>query len=220
MSADKTLLSISNIRLSYVWDIVLDKFSMQVNESDIIVLEGANGSGKTSLLKGIIGMMPIQAGTIEWREDIESTLNSVSWLGHSNPLQPWLTAMENLEFSPDGNRYAKEDIVRVLTEAGLDYATHLFLWQMSEGSQRRLAMCRLLLNTKAQMWLLDEPMRAVDQESEKFWYDQMQAFAAKGGAVVLSSHRDLPFEPTKIIDVQASTQVAQVKQVKQAKQAQ
>jgi len=169
--------------------------SFAVSAGQVLAIEGPNGVGKTSLLRMIAGFMPTAAGTILFggtREisDPEERGRQIGWLGHQNGAKSHLTPAEVLTF------YARlyesaADLNAALDAAGLARCAGLPCQYLSAGQKKRLALARLGL-TGRPLWLLDEPLAALDADGRNFAAELIAAHCAAGGLAVLATHE--PFE--------------------------
>jgi heme exporter protein A len=156
---------------------------------EALSITGRNGSGKSSLLRLIAGLIRPAGGRIAWEGgDSELTLSEQShYLGHQDALKPSLTVLENLQF---WNRYlgavgaAPE---AALAAVGLDGLEQLPAAYLSAGQKRRLSLARLV-TVKRPIWLLDEPMSALDTSAQERLAQLMQEHLAQGGLILAATH--------------------------------
>src|ERR1044071_9329267 len=135
--------------------------SFSASRGEFIELWGANGSGKTSLLRILCGLAAPSAGEVRWNGKAVRALGeeyfaTVAYLGHQNGVKSELSAIENLRVSSglSGQALSRDQAQQVLTRAGLsqqDIPTRL----LSAGQQRRVGLARLF-SSRASLWLLDE----------------------------------------------------------------
>lgn len=200
-------LKIENLALSRGERRLFDGFSLTVSAGEAVALVGANGAGKTSLLRAIAGFLRPDAGSIGFEgEDgpIEADLARglhLHLLGHHDGLKTSRLAREELDFqarwtggSLEGARQAARelDIVRLLD---------LEVRKLSAGQRRRLALARLVASPRA-LWLLDEPMAPLDAGQRARFGEIMARHVAGGGLVVAAVHDPLPI-PCRVIEVGA-----------------
>ena len=128
-----------------------------------LAVTGANGAGKTSLLRMIAGLLTIAGGSIvlEGGENELTLAEQAHYLGHRDALKPALSVMENLEFWRDFLGGEVSDAGESLAAVGLDHAAELPAAYLSAGQRRRLSIARLLA-VRRPIWLLDEPTSALD----------------------------------------------------------
>lgn len=157
-----------------------------------LAITGANGAGKSSLLRIIAGLLPISGGTVALEGgDTELTLaEQAHYLGHRDPIKGALTARENLAFWQDYLGGDGEDLVSSLQAAGLGHVADLPAAYLSAGQRRRLSMARLLA-VKRPLWLLDEPTSALDTAGQAIFATIMTAHLATGGLIAAATHTPL-----------------------------
>ncbi|MBN8967191.1 MAG: heme ABC exporter ATP-binding protein CcmA [Rhizobiales bacterium] len=158
-----------------------------------LAITGANGAGKSSLLRIIAGLLPISGGTVALEgSDTELTLaEQAHYLGHRDPIKGALTARENLAFWQDylGGGDG-EDLAASLKAAGLGHVADLPAAYLSAGQRRRLSMARLLA-VKRPLWLLDEPTSALDTAGQAIFAAIMTAHLDAGGLIAAATHTPL-----------------------------
>ena len=161
-----------------------------------LVVEGANGVGKTSLLKLVAGFLELAQGRIALTSDAreisdgEERGRHVAFLGHQDALKPQMTAEEQLTFF--ARLYGQNgDITGALAQVGLTRQAGLSCRYLSAGQKKRLGLARLLLSGRA-LWLLDEPLAALDADGRALALDLMRFHCANGGMVIAATHDPLP----------------------------
>ncbi|MBC7702833.1 MAG: cytochrome c biogenesis heme-transporting ATPase CcmA [Rhodoferax sp.] len=168
----------------------------------LLRIQGANGSGKTSLLRMVCGLLPPTQGQVLWRgqtpaQQGEEFNRQLVYLGHAAALKDDLSAQENLQVAcllggvavtPGQTRVA-------LQQAGLAGRERMPARQLSQGQRRRVALARLVLAAGVPLWVLDEPFNALDSTATGWLCDLITAQLVRGGVVVLTSHQALPLDP-------------------------
>jgi heme exporter protein A len=164
---------------------------------EALAVTGPNGSGKTSLLRLIAGLLTLSGGSIELQGgDGELTLaEQAHYLGHRDALKPSLSVLENLLFWRHFLGGELSDAEANLTAAGLDHAANLPAAYLSAGQRRRLSIARLLA-ARRPIWLLDEPTSALDAAGQAMFASLMRDHLSRGGLIVAATHAPLGL-PTK-----------------------
>lgn len=159
---------------------------------EAVAVVGRNGSGKTSLLRLIAGLLVPAGGTIALDGgDGELTLaEQCHYLGHRDAMKPALSVAENLTFWADFLGGERFDAADSLAKVGLDHATHLPAGFLSAGQRRRLSLARLL-TVRRPVWLLDEPTNALDVAGQDMFSGLMREHLAGGGMIVAATHAPL-----------------------------
>lgn len=164
-----------------------------VHSGRILLIEGENGSGKTTLLRTLCGLLEPEAGEVLWRgtdirNDYHSYLREICYVGHDDGIKPGLTPQENLVFARDLSSHdCRIDPAPILGRFGLARFDGLPARYLSAGQRRRLALSRLLLMHKP-LWILDEPMTALDEAGRNLLRDMFRDHLSGGGAVIMTSH--------------------------------
>ncbi len=167
--------------------------SFSVGAGEALLLRGANGAGKSSLLRAIAGLTPLAAGELSW--DGENALKDqpehakcIAWLGHLDAVKPALTAAENV---PDAE---------ALAAVGLAAYAALPARLLSAGQKRRLAIARVIA-AKAPLWLLDEPTTGLDAASEQQFIGICETHLSAGGLIIASTHSSIELNVSKTLNL-------------------
>jgi heme exporter protein A len=166
--------------------------SFEIAAGEVLSVEGPNGAGKTSLLRLIAGFLEQHAGTLTLKSgaisiaDPEERAKFVGWLGHHDGLKTQLTPVENLTFFARFYRSGgKADAT--LDRLGLRRVRELPVHYLSAGQKKRLAFARLLLCARP-LWLLDEPLSALDAAGRSLAAELIAQHCSSGGLVVAATH--------------------------------
>ena len=171
---------------------VFSGLDFAVSSGEALAVTGPNGSGKTSLLRLIAGLLTVAGGSIDLEGgEAEMTLpEQAHYLGHSDALKPALSVLENLSFWRDFLGGEPFDADKSLAAVGLDHATQLPAAYLSAGQRRRLSVARLL-TVRRPVWLLDEPANALDAAGQSLFAGLMQEHLAHGGLIIAATHAPL-----------------------------
>jgi heme exporter protein A len=171
---------------------VFSGLSFTAASGEALAVVGPNGSGKTSLLRLIAGLLAPARGVIALEGgEAELTLAEQShYLGHRDALKPALSVSENLIFWRDFLGGARSDPAENLATVELDHAAHLPAAFLSAGQRRRLSIARLL-TVRRPVWLLDEPTNALDTDGQKIFATLMGDHLARGGMIIAATHTPL-----------------------------
>ncbi len=169
--------------------------SLDVSAGEAVALTGANGAGKTSLLRAIAGLLRPAAGAVRfWNGGVEvepevARTGAMHWLGHHDGLKPGRTAGEELRF---WSRWlGAGDTARAVAALELAPLLPLEVRKLSSGQRRRLALAQLLASPRP-LWLLDEPLSPLDAQRRTRFGELMAAHLSGGGMIVAAVHDPLP----------------------------
>lgn len=192
-----TELSLENIALERGERRIADGINARVAGGSALLLHGPNGSGKSTLLRVLAGLLPPAEGAIRWNgadvaREREAHRARLCYLGHQDALKAGLTAIENLRFWA---RFAADgaDAEAALRAVGLIQLADRPARILSAGQKRRLALARLALG-EAPLWLLDEPVTALDAEARTAFMALLKQHLANGGVAVIATHEPLAIE--------------------------
>ncbi|UCB30361.1 cytochrome c biogenesis heme-transporting ATPase CcmA [Duffyella gerundensis] len=168
--------------------------NFRADAGDIVQIDGPNGAGKTSLLRLLAGLSQPESGAIHWHgtaivRQRERWHRDLLYLGHHAGIKAVLTPRENLAFLHATSTEAQRDAALESVDL-LGYET-VPVAQLSAGQQRRVALARLWLS-QAPLWILDEPLTAIDKSGVKKLMMHFMQHADNGGMVILTTHQDLP----------------------------
>lgn len=171
--------------------------SFSLAEGELLQVEGVNGSGKTSLLRALCGFLIPEAGAIRWRgEDIrelrEDYYAEIIYLGHHNAIKDELNALENLHINAGLAGCALDDkqAIAALRRMGLRGRETLPVKVLSQGQRRRVALARLLVGN-APLWILDEPLTALDVGAVGLMQELIGEHLSRNGMVIYTTHQPL-----------------------------
>ncbi|MCP3698413.1 MAG: cytochrome c biogenesis heme-transporting ATPase CcmA [Aliivibrio sp.] len=190
------MLEIRNVTCIRDERVLFEHLSFTISDGELIQIEGQNGAGKTTLLRIIAGLGYADEGEIYWKgesikKNREEFHTDLLFLGHHTGVKRELTAFENLTFYQSmHNQYDESAIWDALARVGLAGREDVVAGQLSAGQQRRVALARLWLS-KQKLWILDEPLTAIDKQGVKVLEQLFMDHAKQGGIVLLTTHQDL-----------------------------
>lgn len=160
-----------------------------------LYVAGANGAGKTSLMRMVCGLLPIDSGEIYWNElaiskQMDSYRKNICYVGHLNALQESLTLSESVIFAAalSGIALDHSQARDVLNRFGVKGRGQQLIRHLSQGQKRRVALTRLAVST-AQLWVLDEPFVGMDEAGIAMLADLVSVHLSEGGLALLTSHQ-------------------------------
>jgi heme exporter protein A len=176
--------------------------SFLAQPGELIEVRGANGSGKTSLLRILCGLAQPAEGEVRWhgkniRSLGEEYFGSVAYVAHQNGVKDELTAIENLRISGGvaGNSLGEREAQETLARMGLQKESYLPSRFLSAGQRRRVALARLLI-TKAELWILDEVLTSLDAAAMAFSARFISDHLRDGGMAIMATHQELNISAT------------------------
>ena len=189
------LLTAHNLACERSERLLFERLNFTLGPSQLLLVQGGNGQGKTSLLRLLTGLGRTDTGEVRWRgEPIsrcrETYHREMAYLGHANGIKDELNPVENLRFNQGlhSRTFRPEQAVATLQRLGLSRCLDLPCRALSFGQRRRVALSALLL-AGASLWILDEPLTGLDTHAvalvESLIRDHLQA----GGMVVATTHQ-------------------------------
>lgn len=189
---DRTIsLGVQNLSLSRGGRVLVRDLSFTLAPGEALVLTGPNGTGKTTLLRALAGVVRPDAGII--------TAPPLAYLGHGDALKPAETVREAIRFA--ARLHDRDSHEAALAAMGLSKLVFRACGQLSAGQKRRLAIARLMLNTEARLWLMDEPAAPLDHDGKALLAALVADFRAGGGMVIAATHADLGWDDVRRLDM-------------------
>jgi heme exporter protein A len=203
------LLEVSNLACERGERTLFSGLTFTVAPGTLLRVAGANGSGKTSLLRIVCGLMLQAAGEVRWKGGNTRTLREEYWqaliyIGHLNALKDDLTALENIEIGAalSGHRVTRDAALAALADLGIARCAELHSRVLSQGQRRRVALARLLVSRATPLWVLDEPFPGLDAAAVGLIGSTIARHVAEGGTVLLTTHQEVAIEaPAQRIDL-------------------
>jgi heme exporter protein A len=179
------LLTIQHLDFSYQDEWIFKDWSATLRHSEICHLKGANGQGKSTLLRIIAGILRPHAGKVMVNGH-DAYKHKIAYVGHRLGLHPDLTVRENLcyGFSEDNIN----DMHQYLDELHLHHCLDKEVHILSQGQAHKIALIQMLLY-RSQLWLLDEPFANLDDEGEVWLWDKINAHQVDEGSVIFTAHQ-------------------------------
>jgi heme exporter protein A len=180
--------------------------SFALDAGQALLVTGRNGSGKSSLLRLIAGLLRPDGGRIslEGGEPEGTLAEQAHYLGHLDALKPSLTVAENLTFWSRYLGVVADTPASALAQLGLDSLADLPAGYLSAGQKRRLSLARLL-TVQRPLWLLDEPTTALDAEGQARLADLMSAHLSGGGMILAAAHGEIGLRSAREMKLGAAT---------------
>ncbi len=187
--------------------------SFRLEARQALRVGGENGSGKTSLLRMLAGLSPVEAGEILWKDGRIAALGedyrrNLAFLGHSNGLKDDLTAVENLRYALALAGMGTDDVAlrAALDAQGLASVADLPARVLSQGQKRRVALCRLGFSADKPLWVLDEPFAALDAASVARVAAVVVAHLRAGGMAIFTTHQEVELTGVQVCPLELGAQ--------------
>ena len=185
------ILTASQLSVSRGGVTLLENVSFTLAAGQALIIRGPNGLGKTTLLRTISGLQPVEDGSVEGEDNI-------AYAGHADGLKATLTVTENLRFW--AAIFGTTDIEPALAGFDLLDLRDRLAGNLSAGQKRRLGLARLMV-TGRKLWVLDEPTVSLDTASVALFADAVRAHLANGGAALMATHIDLGIPEAEVLDL-------------------
>ena len=169
-----------------------------LDAGELLLLEGRNGSGKTSLMRAIAGLIELEEGHVSWdgqpvREHRQVFNNSFVWMAHRVGFKADLSLVENLAFEATLRPQSGRELGLVLERLGIGRLRQLPLRSLSAGQQRRVALARLLM-ADVPLWLMDEPVTNLDRQGRALVIELVREQLEGGGMAIMAAHQDVEID--------------------------
>jgi len=201
-----TLLSASDLYCERDERVLFRGLNFSVRRGQVVQIKGANGTGKTTLLRMVCGLNRDYEGELLWlgreiREHYEEYCSQLLYIGHRVGVNKVLTPLENLRWSCRLQREVDEQqLLKALAGVGLRGFEESQCYALSAGQQQRVALARLLLS-QATLWVLDEPFTTLDVDGVALLEKLLHQHAARGGAVLVTTHHALDVPDLEVLNL-------------------
>ena len=203
------MLEVHNLQCSRGGHRLFSGKSFKIESGTLARIRGRNGSGKTTLLRTLAGLSPWDEGEVLWRSrnirrHADEYRRELVFLGHAIALKDDLTPLENLRIlmQTAGRPVTGTAALSALETVGLKGRQHLPVKYLSQGQKRRVHMARLHLSRNCLLWLLDEPLTALDAEGVSALQDLLSGHVRHSGIVVMTSHQEISIASAGTLHVQ------------------
>jgi heme exporter protein A len=192
-----TMLEARNLACQRGDRVLFSGLSFTLSAGELLQVAGPNGSGKTSLLRILCGISSPVEGEVHWlgrstRHQGEGFRENLLYIGHHNAVKEELTALENLRIAATlaGQPLGEEQALDALDRIGLLGREYLPAKVLSQGQKRRVSLARLLVS-RAPLWILDEPLTALDVKAVDLIQSRLAEHLSGDGMVVLTTHQPI-----------------------------
>ena len=200
-----TTFSIQQLAFERHYQFLFKQLNVELHSGDLVQVCGNNGTGKSTLLRILAGFIEPHAGNIVWQgksifTELDAYQQQIHYLAHQNGIKPHLTVLENLtfNFALANKRLDLTHLNPLVDELSLSRLLDTKALHLSAGQLRRLAMLRIIANP-APLWILDEPMTALDASGQALLIDYLRKHLANQGMAIVATHQALPFANMKTI---------------------
>lgn len=195
------MIAVDALTLSRGERVLFRDLSFSAASGEVLALTGANGAGKTSLLRALAGFLRPDAGTITFAdiEAAEARTKHLHWLGHLDGLKGARRAREELTFQSRWLGAEADGVAAAIDVLALEPLLDLEVRKLSAGQRRRLAFARLIA-VQRPIWLLDEPLSPLDARWRAAMGVLMQSHVDRGGTIIAAVHDPLPI-PARSLDI-------------------
>jgi heme exporter protein A len=182
--------------------LLFEQLDIELKAGQMLVVEGPNGCGKTSLLRILTGLRLADGGEVLWRGEPIDRLagdyfEQVNYVGHHDGVKHELSCLENLRLARAMGVPSQLELDDVLDQVNLYAYGETEAGSLSAGQKRRLALARLIA-TDAMLWILDEPFTSLDKASMALFSGMFEQHLQQRGVIVMTSHHDISL-PTQAL---------------------
>ena len=214
------LISATALKLRRGDAMVIDGLDLRLDAGNAVMITGKNGSGKTTMLRAMAGLLPIDGGTLivnGMTHDAQRSaiMEQLIYIGHRDGLSSSLTSAENITHWAASRNLTPtlHDITAAFDALGLGHLTNAYVRHLSEGQRRRVSLVRLSLShhlrhysgkqakLQGKIWLMDEPLTAIDDSASLQLAQLIDAHTEDGGGVILTSHSDISLQRCRALNL-------------------
>jgi len=201
-------LTVSGLHCSRDGRDLFKDLSFRLRAGELLVVEGRNGSGKTSLLRILCGIRMQESGSINWDDSPIGELGplyhqEIAYIGHHDGIKGDLTVAENIQLAKALGKPSGTDLQTILKRLQLSGYNEVLARALSAGQKRRLALSRLLA-TVSRLWILDEPFTSLDRRGVEICEQLISSHLTHGGMVVMTSHHAMELPGVEITRLRLS----------------
>jgi len=188
--------------------VLFEGMNLSLTPGQILLVEGKNGSGKTSLLRILTGLSLPESGDVLWQGKPISEVGAdyyeqVNYVGHHDGIKRDLTCLENLRLVQAMGKPLPIALDDALDKVNLYRYGDNYVATLSAGQKRRLALARLVV-TEATLWIMDEPFTSLDKASMAMFQKMFEQHLVNGGVIVLTSHHDIDMAQSDVVRLNLS----------------
>lgn len=188
--------------------VLFENLNLSLSAGQMLLVEGKNGSGKTSLLRILTGLNLPESGDVLWKgEEISEVgpdyYEQINYIGHHDGIKRDLTCLENLRLVQAMGKPFPINLDDALDKVNLYRFGDNFVATLSAGQKRRLALARLVV-TEAKLWIMDEPFTSLDKASMAMFQDMFEQHLKNGGVIVMTSHHDIVMSDSDVVRLNLS----------------
>ena len=200
------MLSLNNLSCKRGNKILFKNLSYTIGDCCILIIRGANGIGKTSLLNMIACLLEPYEGEILYANEIvtgeyfEEYCDIIQYISHKSAMKTSLTVEENLKFWASV-RDTKSVVEAAINYFELDEYRDIEFGRLSQGWQKRVSLARLML-CQSEIWLLDEPYTNLDSNARHRLDELIKARSQQGGSIIMTTHEDVKFDDFNEINIE------------------